>query len=178
MKKIIVIVSVVLIGIFLLYNVGFEIGNTKFGKQTDEIEVGSKFDLKNSQFSKDYLSNNSVIVVNLWASWCKPCIEEFPIFSKLSNDYPNVQFSYLSIDKDKIDLIDAIKKHSVKNDITLKNSQYRKAIRNFLEGRDLNSMIRTDIVPVTYVIKNGKVVFKETGSINYDDFFKKLNELK
>lgn len=174
MKKVIIIVAIVLIGIFLLYNVGFEIGNTKIGKQLDEIELNSKFDLKNSPFSKEYLANKDVIVVNLWASWCKPCIEELPTFSKLAVSFPTVEFVYLSIDKDEKDLAAAIKKHSVPNDITLKNAEYRKAIRNFLEGRDTNSLIRTDLVPVTYVIQDGKVVFKETGTIDFDDFSKKL----
>jgi len=48
------------------------------------------------------------------------------------------------------------------------------AIRNFLENRDPKSLIQTEIVPVTYIIKNGKVIYKENGTIDYQEFSRKL----
>lgn len=33
--------------------------------------------------------NDSVYVINFWATWCKPCIEELPEFEKLSREYRN-----------------------------------------------------------------------------------------
>jgi len=40
----------------------------------------------------------SPMVVNLWATWCAPCVEELPNFEKASKQYPNVQLVYLSLD--------------------------------------------------------------------------------
>src|SRR5205823_10738658 len=31
--------------------------------------------------------NDSMIILNFWATWCKPCVEELPSFEKLSEKY-------------------------------------------------------------------------------------------
>lgn len=46
-----------------------------------------------------------VLVVNFWATWCPPCLDEMPEFSAISNELSekNVQFVGISIDSaDKI----------------------------------------------------------------------------
>lgn len=46
-----------------------------------------------------------VLVVNFWATWCPPCVEEIPAFSRLSRDWAakGVQFVGIGIDQaDKI----------------------------------------------------------------------------
>ncbi|MBC7944500.1 MAG: TlpA family protein disulfide reductase [Burkholderiales bacterium] len=47
-----------------------------------------------------------VLVVNFWATWCAPCLEEIPEFIKLQNRYgeQGLQFVGIAIDqKDKIE---------------------------------------------------------------------------
>ncbi|MEM9327628.1 MAG: TlpA disulfide reductase family protein, partial [Bacteroidota bacterium] len=41
-----------------------------------------------------------VLYIDMWATWCKPCIEEFPNSVKLRQDYAqeDVDFLYLSVD--------------------------------------------------------------------------------
>jgi len=84
----------------------------------------------------------------------------------------------MSIDRNEKDLLNGIDKYKIKRDITMENSTYRKSIRNFLENRSLDSFIKNEIVPITYIIKNGKVVDKEDGTINYSDFSQKIKNLK
>lgn len=177
-KKVLIVVSIIIIIIFIVYNVGFQFGSFTIGKQYDNIESNSKFDLENSKFSKDYLNEEEISVINLWASWCKPCLEEMPTFEKLKNNFPNIHFATLSIDKDKNKLVKSIEKNHIKNDVTLENSKYRKAIRNFLENRKSNSLINSEIVPITYIIKNKKVVYRLVGTLDYEDVSKKLNSLR
>jgi thiol-disulfide isomerase/thioredoxin len=51
----------------------------------------------------DSLMNNhkdTVLVVNFWATWCKPCIEEFPYFQQLAKNYSDkkVKVVFVSLD--------------------------------------------------------------------------------
>ncbi|MBI5472439.1 MAG: TlpA family protein disulfide reductase [Ignavibacteriae bacterium] len=47
-------------------------------------------------------SKGSVLVLNFWATWCKPCVEEFPELLKLRQTYAarGVQLVFVSIDDD------------------------------------------------------------------------------
>ena len=42
-----------------------------------------------------------VLVVNFWASWCAPCVEEMPAFARLQDEYAGhgVQFVGIGIDE-------------------------------------------------------------------------------
>jgi thiol-disulfide isomerase/thioredoxin len=44
--------------------------------------------------------NNQVLVINFWASWCKPCRHEIPLFTQLQRTYKNqgLQFVGIAID--------------------------------------------------------------------------------
>lgn len=117
-------------------------------------------------------------MINLWATWCKPCVEEMPLFLKLQTENPDVKFVALSIDKDSEKLNQFLMKHKEIPDVTFQNSVYRKAIRNFLENRNEKSLIYTEIVPITYFIKNGKVLKKIEGSIDYNEAVTIINSLK
>ena len=44
--------------------------------------------------------NGTMLVLNIWATWCEPCKEEFPDLIKLSAKYKkkDVQFAAISVD--------------------------------------------------------------------------------
>ncbi|MDP2174612.1 MAG: TlpA disulfide reductase family protein [Bacteroidota bacterium] len=45
--------------------------------------------------------DSGVIIVNFWATWCKPCVEELPYFKKIDSmlKADNYQFIFVSLDK-------------------------------------------------------------------------------
>ncbi|GGG61849.1 TlpA family protein disulfide reductase [Epilithonimonas arachidiradicis] len=177
-RKLLIIFGIIFIVLFVIYNVGVDIGSVHLGKQADNIEKNNKYDIQSSLFYKDYLKSDKLVVVNLWATWCQPCIQEMPMFLKLRKEYPDVAFVTLSIDKDSDKLKNYLEKNKEMPDITFENSDYRKAIRNFLEKRDLKSLYYIDIVPVTYFIKNGKVLKKIEGSSEREELITNINTLK
>ena len=44
---------------------------------------------------KDY--NNQVVLLNFWASWCKPCIKEMPSLVRLQNHFNHDDFKIVAI---------------------------------------------------------------------------------
>jgi thiol-disulfide isomerase/thioredoxin len=67
----------------------------------------TQFDYQNIDGEKVELSDfsNKNILVNFWATWCKPCVEEFPLLSsvqdQVSDDFVFLMVSYESIEKIK-----------------------------------------------------------------------------
>ncbi len=167
MKKIILIVVAVLVTLlFILYSVGFQIGNITIGKRENEINVKQKVTLDESQFSKNYLQSNNVICVNLWATWCGPCVQEIPMLNTLKKRYEaqNIAFLSMSIDRDSLKLRKFLQSNKFSfTDITFDNLEYGKAILNYLESRPLDESIMSQSIPKTYLIKSSKVIFKVDG---------------
>jgi thiol-disulfide isomerase/thioredoxin len=44
--------------------------------------------------------SDSVKVINFWASWCKPCIEELPHFDKVQEKLKDLKYSFVYVSLD------------------------------------------------------------------------------
>lgn len=112
-----------------------------------------------------------VVFLNIWASWCPPCIAEMPSIEALYNDYKDdddVAFLLISVDEDVADA------HSFMEtrDLNLPVFHYR--------GKD-RDIFDSDVVPTTYVITpSGKIAMEKQGMAKYDTegFKAYLEELK
>jgi thiol-disulfide isomerase/thioredoxin len=47
-----------------------------------------------------YKKNDTTYVINFWATWCKPCVEELPYFTEAESDSKSnkVKFYFISLD--------------------------------------------------------------------------------
>lgn len=71
----------------------FSAGKKAPGFELEDIN-GKKY--KSSDFV------NKIIFIDVWASWCGPCISSFPKWNKLVEDYSNSnEFEFLSVSMDK-----------------------------------------------------------------------------
>lgn len=74
---------------------------------------------------------DTTFVVNLWATWCAPCVAEMPHFERLQQAYASkplrVLFVSLDAKKDQDAVAQFVKKRELKNEVWLldeKNEQY------------------------------------------------------
>lgn len=69
------------------------------GKAAPDFKL---IDVENNEF---YLANlkGKYIYIDVWATWCKPCLEEAPHFEALKEKYShkNIEFISISVDKKK-----------------------------------------------------------------------------
>ena len=179
-KKLSLIGVLFIILIIILSQFGFEIGNLRIGKQVD-LHTKQNKNFKQSNFYRNYYSKDKLVILNLWATWCKPCIAEIPMLNKVKEKYSkiNVEFISLSIDTDSVKLVNFNNKKIFKfNDITLIDLKYRNAIINTLENKKADNWISSTSVPVTYFIKNNKVITKIEGQIEKDELIEQIEKLK
>ena len=63
---------------------------------------------------------DKLFVVNLWATWCAPCVAELPAFEKTAGDYDKSKVRFLMISLDFPNQIEKqLKPFLLKNKITL-----------------------------------------------------------
>ena len=180
MKKKYVISIVAIAILFTIYNVGFQCGNVRVGKQKDLV-VKQNFEIAESPFYKNYFKSNKLIVVNMWATWCKPCLAEVPLLNTIKESYANdsIIFLSLSVDDDSVRLNNYIKQGDFKfKDITMENIFYRTGIINLLNGEALDKHIMSYVVPKTYLIKNQKVQKVIEGGIEKEELVAEINKLR
>lgn len=68
--------------------------------------------------------NDTLYVVNFWATWCAPCIQEIPYFEKIGQKYSDKKVKVLMVSMDfpnqvESRLIPFIEKQNMKNEVIL-----------------------------------------------------------
>jgi thiol-disulfide isomerase/thioredoxin len=103
--------------------------------------------------------SGKILVVNFWASWCGPCREEIPHFSKLYADYKSkgVEFLGISMDEGEVNEVrDLVQEFSHKQRV-----EYLLAIGN---PDVANAFGGVSGLPTTFVIdRKGTIIKKYTG---------------
>ena len=68
--------------------------------------------------------SGKVILINLWATWCEPCIEEMPLLEDLSQKFSQTDFEIIGVSIDE--------------------SGYEKQIHRFLDSEEISYPIWLD----------------------------------
>lgn len=90
-------------------------------------ESGVRLKVYNFEHFKPFLTVNddeTIRVVNFWATWCKPCVAELPVFERLNAQYKNEQVEVILVSLDFPDqinsrLIPFMKKEGIKSEVIL-----------------------------------------------------------
>lgn len=121
----------------------------------------SPLDLRNMHGKRvvrdDY--RGKVTVVNFWATWCPPCVEEIPMLNRLSGKMEDQNFELLSVNfgQDKATIRDFLKKVNVEFPVLLD------------EGGRTSGSWNTIVLPSTFVIgPDGKFAYAVNAAIEWD----------
>jgi len=104
-------------------------------------------------------------LINIWATWCGPCITEYPEFVKMQRMYAAKDFEFVSISVDNLESKDRALKFLKKSTSALPNYIFN--------GKDKYALIEAidpewdGALPYTVLIEpGGKVLYKVMGSIS------------
>jgi thiol-disulfide isomerase/thioredoxin len=119
-------------------------------------------------------SNDTLYVLNFWATWCKPCVQELPYFEKYNEDYKNKPLKIILVNLDF-------------------NSQVKTTAEPFIEKKKIRSSVvhitDTDAdswinkvdsnwsgaIPATSMYLHGKKIFFKEGSMTSDELKNELD---
>lgn len=143
-----------------------ETAPARAGESTTEVNVGSmmpaytassldgkKFDIA--------AERGSVVLLNVWATWCGPCRFEIPELDKLHHTYESRGFKVIGVSVDEGGAAD------VKNFLAHQTISYPIALDP--EGK-LATMIDTTVIPTSILVdRRGKIVWKHFGIVSTSD---------
>lgn len=100
-----------------------------------------------------------VVFLNVWATWCPPCIAEMPsiqsLYNRLKNE-TNITFLLVSLDED----FEKAEEFMRRRDLTVPVYHYRSRSRQAFEST---------VVPTTYIItRDGRMALEKRGLAKYD----------
>jgi thiol-disulfide isomerase/thioredoxin len=148
-----------------------ERGNPKETVTVDGVEI-PVYDFDG--FSPMLKANDaSTYVVNFWATWCKPCVEEMPHFLKLSEEMEgqNVEFLFVSLDFRKNlekGVVNFVREHGMEGKTVM------------LSDPDANSWISqvdpswSGAIPATLIFNRDKKEFHEA-QLSYEELKSIIN---
>tara|TARA_R110002072_G_scaffold16233_3_gene63887 strand:- start:78567 stop:79130 length:564 start_codon:yes stop_codon:yes gene_type:complete len=101
-------------------------------------------------------SEGKVVLVNIWATWCPPCVAEMPSMQKLFDAYKDqVDFYFVSLENPE----------TIQRFMTKKNYTFPAFTTNNVFPKELE----TGTFPTTYVIsKSGKIVIDKEGAADWN----------
>lgn len=130
------------------------------------VEVFTDFEL----FEKSIMhrSGDSVYVINFWATWCKPCVQELPYFDILQQKYRDSSLKVILVSLDDSRYVHErvvrfMESKKVESEVVL------------LAAPDANAWIdRVDTnwegsIPATLFYKGNKRIFKEEEFEHFED---------
>ena len=125
---------------------------------TAELLGGGEFHLKETR--------GNVTIINRWATWCAPCVEEIPYFIRLKEENPGI--SILAVHSSLIteDVAGYLADKDWDLDFAIDEDD---SIMNITAG--------DNVLPQTIVLnKKGEVIYNQTGSVTYELLEKLLKQ--
>lgn len=121
-----------------------------------------------AELDKRIASEKETLVVNFWATWCKPCVAELPAFERLEREYKEKNVKVLLVNLDfnsKIEslVIPFVKRKSLQSEVI------------HVTDTDPNEWINkvdsswSGAIPATVIYRNGRKLFFKEGEMTFEE---------
>ena len=114
-------------------------------------------------------------MVNFWATWCPPCLEEVPKLNDIFDRYKNkgVQVIGIALDKDSVELVTPfVKRNKISYPILMGNQQVLNGLSTGSMGKNFKG------VPTTLLFnQKGKIHRRFDGSFDLEQLEESLQSL-
>ena len=125
-----------------------------------------------SQYENRVQQNNDTLyVVNFWATWCKPCVEELPFFKKAEITFAQHPVKIILVSQDAKNRTAQVGDFMKKNNYSAECFLLSAGNPNVWIDKIDTSWSGT--IPMTVIYKNGKKIYFHEGDYEtYDDLEK------
>jgi thiol-disulfide isomerase/thioredoxin len=107
------------------------------------------------------------MLVNLWATWCGPCLRELPLFMEMAEKYPEVTFLFINQKESPEQVTRFLEEHDLKLEYVLLDTRGELATQFDVFG-----------LPSTFFFDSqGKLVDAHTGEVSSVQLFNALTDL-
>ncbi len=174
-KKILVLLATLVISTALAAcgnsDSGYTTGdNSKDGRsqvsqgELQSIPDFSAEDIEGNKVDNSIFKENKVTLVNVWATWCGPCVNELPEIQKVYSELKDQGIGVVGIVADGNDA-----KDTAKELIELDSLKYKMIIPDSNLEKKLISTLRG--FPTSYVVDSeGKILGMKLGGMNAEGF--------
>ena len=126
--------------------------------------------VEGEEISNDVFKDSKLTVVNVWGSWCGPCVQEIPELQKLSENMKDKNVNVIGIAQDAGSNFQAVKEVLDKSKVTYQNI--------IPSGPTEDFVMSLQAFPTTFFVDSqGKIVYAIQGSKNLEGFTQIVDDL-
>ena len=112
-------------------------------------------------------AHGKITIVNMWATWCPPCVAEMPSLQKLYDKYGD-QLAFYFVSNENPSILNKF----------LKAKEYTFPV--YIPASNYPKEFESNSLPTTYVLdQEGKIIMEEVGAHDWysDSFLEKIDEM-
>lgn len=125
-----------------------------------ESLTGTEWKLRSLDGEETSLSafEGKVLFVNLWATWCGPCVVEMPGIQRLYEQFPREDVAFLLVSDEPPDVVEEF----------VDEKGWKLPL--YVSDEERPSAFDSRGIPATFILdRTGRIVFRHVGSAAWDD---------